>query len=154
MIAGWAVQNEKHVRELVDLFLHDEKLVTQRIAWILSHVADKNPGLILPYFKVLIDKVQEKGVHVAVKRNVARILEFAEIPEDLHGAAMNLCFDLLVDPKETVAVRCNCMTVLANLSTKYPEIKNELRLIIEDALNGETTAGFRSRAGRTLKQIA
>jgi dihydroorotase len=95
--------------------------------------------------------MNEPGVHVAVKRNVVRTLQYVDIPETLHGEVMNTCFDLLADPSETVAVRVFSMTVLDRLSAQYPEIRQELKVIIEDVLEQGCTAAFRARARIVLK---
>src|SRR5690606_26473068 len=121
-----------------------------RAAWILNTVAEKYPMLIAPHIEAMVAKIQEAGVPVAAKRNVIRILQFIDIPEPVHGPVMQICFDWLADPSETVALRCFSMSVLAKLAHIYPEIAPELRLIIEDELSREPTAGFRARARMVL----
>ena len=148
-IAGWIGDDAERFRELMQLFLTDIYRVVQRAAWIVSMVAEKQPALIIPYLEAMVGKVGEQGVPVAVKRNVVRILQHIDIPEGIHGEVMNMCFDLLNDPKETVAVRAFSMTVLGNLAKAYPEIKQELRAVIEDILEHSPTAGMRSR-GRSV----
>lgn len=151
-IANWIDQNSKHFAALMNLFLGNEKIVVQRSAWILSICTDSYPELAMPYLKQLIAQCYKVGIHVAVKRNVTRILAHITISPEIHEAAMNLCFELLSNPKETVAVRCWSMDILTQLSITYPEIKSEIRHIIEDALeHQEITAGFKSKAYKTLK---
>lgn len=150
-IADWIGSDKKRLAQLMDIFLHDEHKVVQRAAWVLRMVYDKHPKNVLPYLEQLINKMNEPGVHVAVKRNVVGILQDVAIPESLQGQVMNTCFDMLADPKETIAVRCHSMTVLDNLSKTYPEIRQELVTIIQDQLEQETTAGFKSRAKKILK---
>ncbi|MBC8173897.1 MAG: hypothetical protein H7X71_08330, partial [Chitinophagales bacterium] len=82
-----------------------------------------------------------------------RILQNIEIPKSLLGMAATICFELLADINEPVAIRCFSMTVLANISEKEPDIKNELRLLIEEQLPFGT-AGFKSRARKVLKSIS
>ena len=65
---------------------------------------------------------------------------------------MDICFKYLGSPKEALAVKVFSMSVLGNLAKKYPEIKSELKLIIEDQLP-EQTAGFKSRAKKVLDQL-
>jgi hypothetical protein len=65
---------------------------------------------------------------------------------------MNLCFDYIISPKEKPAVKAFSLTVLQNLSRQYPEIKNELRTIIETQWDNESPA-FRSRARKILKEL-
>jgi hypothetical protein len=65
---------------------------------------------------------------------------------------MDTCFRYIASPDETVAVKAFSLTILHNLSHQYPEIKNELKLVIEERWNYETAA-FRSRAKKILKNI-
>src|SRR4051812_42542277 len=115
-IAKWVGRDEKRFAEFMQLFLAGEYRVTQRAAWILSVVAEKHYQMAAPYLERMVKRMNEPGVHVAVKRNVVRILQFIEIPEALHSEVMNTCFELLADPKETIAVRAFSMTVLGNLA--------------------------------------
>jgi hypothetical protein len=152
-IAKWIGRDEKRFAEFMQLFLAGEYRVTQRAAWILSVVAEQHYQMTAPYLERMVKRMNEPGVHVAVKRNVVRILQFIEIPEALHSEVMNTCFELLADPKETIAVRAFSMTVLGNLAQLYPDIKYELRAIIEDELMHEPSAGFKARAKKILAML-
>ena len=153
-IAKWIGKNEERFEVLINLFLYDEYRVTQRVAWVLSVVAEKHYEMAKPYLSNMVARMNEPGVHVAVKRNVVRILQFLEVPKELHGDVMNTCFDFLADPKETIAVRAFSMTVLANLAKHYPDIKQELVSVIQDQLEyDEVSAGFKSRAKKTLQAL-
>lgn len=152
-IAKWIGKKPDRFAMFIDLFLHDEYKVVQRAAWVLSVVAEKHYELAEPWLSQMIAKMQEPGVHVAVKRNVVRILQFLEIPEELHGDVMNVCFDMLADPKETIAVRAFSMTVLANLAKHYPDIKHELIAMIESQLESGASAGFTNRGLKTIAAL-
>jgi hypothetical protein len=65
---------------------------------------------------------------------------------------MDICFTYIADPQEKVAVKAFSLTILENLSHQYPEIRNELKLIIEERWEHETAA-FRSRAKKILKAL-
>ena len=95
--------------------------------------------------------LDKKDAHVAVKRNIMRLLQDIEIPKPLYGTLTDKCFALL-DPKETIAVRVFSMTVLANIAKQEPDLKKELRIVIEDQLP-YGSAGFLSRARKVLKEI-
>ncbi|MES2478996.1 MAG: hypothetical protein V4561_07910 [Bacteroidota bacterium] len=153
-IAMWIGKDIKRFDCLMQLFFGDDFIVVQRSAWILSICTDSCPELAFPYLKQMIKYCYKDGIHVAVKRNVTRVLAHIIIPDELHEAAMNLSFELLADQKETVAVRCWSMDILMQLSANYPDIKNELKNIIEDAMeHQELTAGFKSKARRILKSL-
>lgn len=153
-IAGWIGGKPARLEQLIGLFLHGDRQTVQRSAWILRFVSDSHPGLITPFLPQMIDKMRESGVHVAVKRNVLAILQTRDIPESLHATLMNTCFDFLSDPTEAVAVRCFSMTVLANLAQTYPDLGQELSVLVADILEHETSAGLKARSKRTLKEIS
>ena len=153
-LAGRIGDHPARFAALVDLLLRDEYRVVQRAAWIISMVAAAHPALVTPHLPALVTCMEEPHLPAAVKRNVVRILQHITIPEALHGQVMHICFGLLENPEETIAVRAFSMTVLANLAVTYPDIKGELRLVIQEVLaHGGSTAGIRSRAGKVLAAI-
>ena len=138
--------------ELMELFLGDEYRVTQRAAWLVSHCVDAHPWLIRKHLKSVIKNLQ-KPVHVAVKRNTVRILQFMEIPEDLMGLTAEICFKFLNSGKETIAVKANAMTVLYTIVKKYPELKEELEISIQEQMPFGS-AGFKSRGRKILQALS
>lgn len=154
LIRDWIGHNPHRFESLMLLFLNDNHRVVQRCAWVLSLCADKNPELIVPYIDEMLAVCSKPNVHVAVRRNVTRIFQNFPIPQNQHEALMNLCFECLMNPNETVAVRCFSMEILCNLSQVYPELKNELVNIIEDALaHQELSAGFIAKSKRSLNRL-
>ncbi len=151
-IVNWIGTDQRRYDELVRLFLHDEYLVIQRTGWPLSEIAVKYPLMIKKHLGKLLKHVQKPGLHEAVKRNTVRLLQETDIPKKYHGEVMNLCFDYLVSPTEKPAVKASSLTVLEHLSRQYPEIKQELKTIIEDRWDLETAA-FRSRGRKLLKVL-
>ena len=152
-IVQWIGNDPEKIRKLIDILLNDEYRVVQRAAWIMSDVAKIHPDLMLKHIPVLVEKLKDTKAHIAVKRNVYRVLQFVELPEAIHGDLMNDCFESLMNPREALAVRAFAMSILARLVKTYPEISNELRLIIEDALQHEAAASFKSRAKKVLNQL-
>ena len=65
---------------------------------------------------------------------------------------MNNCFSFIESNTTAVAIRAFSFTTLYNLSKLYPEIENELKLVIEERWNNETAA-FKSRAKKILKEL-
>lgn len=152
-IAGWIGNNASRFRQLMQLFLEDEYRVVQRSAWIIGFVAMKHPALLAPHLPAMVARMDDAGTPAAVKRNVLRILQYVSIPATLQGAVMNSCFRFLEDPEEPVAVKAFSMSILAGLAKDYPDIKNEIRLLVEDQLETNPTPGIRSRAKKVLKAI-
>ena len=137
---------------LVELFFGDEYRITQRAAWPLSYCVRAHPELIDPYFKRLLDNLERPGNPVAVTRNTVRLLQDVSIPRKFHGRVMKICFDFIQAVETPVAVKAFSLTILSHLAADYPDICGELKLIIEEQWE-HSTAAFRSRAKKVLKQI-
>ena len=137
---------------LADLFFKGEYRITQRAAWPLSYCVRAHPGLIGPYFKPLLDNLNRKDIPVAVTRNTVRLLQDVTIPKKYHGRVMSTCFDFLQSPEAPIAVKAFSLTILSNLSKEYPDIRAELKLIIDEQWEHMTPA-IRSRWKKALKEM-
>jgi len=152
-IVQWIGRDTGRIAALIDIFIRDEYRVVQRAAWIVSDVGRLHPELMQPHIPSLVQRLEDKGTHIAVKRNVYRLMQYLELPEAVHAPLMNSCFASLADPREALAVRAFAMSILARLAGIYPEIGQELRLIIEDSLQHEAAPSFKSRARKVLQQL-
>lgn len=151
-IANHACSGKQYFKELMKCFMSEEYRLAQRAAWSVGWAARKKPEMVRPYIKDLVCVLQKKEVHKAVVRNAVRVLEALEIPETFHGDVMNACFGFIETPSTPAAIKAFSLTTLANLSHTYPEIKAELKLIIEERWETETPA-FRSRGKKILDGI-
>lgn len=151
-IVNWVSNNQQRFDELFDLFLHDEYRVVQRAGWPISYCVIAHPEFIHKHWKKLINNLKKPNLHNAVKRNSIRLMQDLEIPEKFHGEILDICFKYLESPTESLAVKVFSMAVLGNFAELYPDIKTELKLLIEDQLPNQT-AGFKSRGKKVLKQL-
>ncbi|MEQ8415379.1 MAG: hypothetical protein RIB71_12970 [Imperialibacter sp.] len=143
--------DEEKFTEVMDIFFSGPYRITHFSAHLLGKCCDLHPHLILPYLGKMIDLLDE-NVHDSLKRNILRTMQFIDVPEEHWDKTVQYCFELLQSKKEPVAVKVFGMTVLANLCQKLPELKNELRIIIEDQMP-YGSAGFRSRGSKILKKL-
>ena len=145
---------DSHVRfkALIQVFLAGPYSVTQRAAWPLSYCVENHPSLIQPHLNVLLDHLKQPGLHDAVKRNTIRLLQFIEVPKRLQGKTADICFTYFNNKKEAIAIRVFSMTVLSNIAQQNPDLKRELKMIIEDELP-MASAAFLSRARKVLKLL-
>lgn len=149
-IVGWVGKNQRRFDQLLLLVLSDEYRVAQRASWPLSELAMLQPQLFHSSLDVLIDNLERRELHNAVKRHTMRILETIAIPLKLHGKVMKLCFEFVESPSEAVAVKAYALTILGKLATDYPDIIPEIFLLIEEQMPTQTPA-FKSRAKHLLK---
>jgi hypothetical protein len=82
-------------RSLLDLALTGRDPMAWRAAWILDGVAEKHPGLATPHVGEIIRKLpglKSKGT----LRSMLRLLCRYEIPEEVQGLLIDLCFSYLI----------------------------------------------------------
>lgn len=150
-IVRYIDSDQDRFNSLITIFLEGSHRVTQRAAWPMSYCVMNHPFLINPHYKTVLKSLAKPGIHDAVKRNIMRLLQFVEIPRQHQGSVIEHSFRLM-DPKEPIAVRVFAMTVLANLARQHPDLKKELKLIIEDQLPF-ASAAYLSRSKKILRQL-
>lgn len=148
-IVEFVGDDSKRFAELMKLFFAGDYRLTQRAAWPMNYCAERHPKLILPYLPKLLACLNREDMHVAVKRNVMRLLQYIEIPKRLTGKVYSQAVDLLDNADEPIAVRCFAMTVAARIAKSEPDLLNELRLIVSKHLP-HSTAAFKVRAKQVL----
>lgn len=153
-ICKYIRSNAHKFAKLMKIFLSNDYRLAQRASWVVNYCTEKNPKLILPYLDKIVDNLEKTEVHDAVKRNALRAMQFIEIPSKHLGKATDSCFKILMDENEAVAVRVFAMTVIYNISEKEPDIKNELKICIEQLLTLPHKPAIASRGKKTLKLLA
>lgn len=148
-IVNYVGDDPERFRELMTVFLGNEYRPTQRAAWAVSNCAERHPELIKPYLARLIRLLELRDGHDAVRRNVARLLQFVDIPSRLRGRVFELCYELVDDPHQPIAVRVFALSVAAKAADFEPDLMNELRLMTSKYMPN-ASAGFRARARKVF----
>ena len=151
-IANWIGNNKVRFEELMDLFLYSEYRITQRAAYAMLFVSDKHIDLFQPYIGVLLNNLESRKVHIAVKRNTIRLFQNLHIPKKFQGQAVAICFEYLESATEAIAVKCFAMKVLANICESEPELIPELKILVENQYP-YGSAGFQARSKHIFKQL-
>jgi hypothetical protein len=144
-IVRYVGSDERKFAVLMDIFFNGEYRMTQRSAWAVNYCVQYHPELIKPYLNKCIDLLPKREAHVAVRRNVVRLLQYVEIPEKLKGKVYSHCLDLIDDLKEALAVKVFAVTVATRIARKEPSLVNELQLVVKKHLP-HTTVAFHKRA--------
>ncbi len=151
-LTNYVGNSDARMKALIAVYLEGPYIVTQRAAWPLSLCAENHPELIVPHLKKLLDFLSKLGIHDSVKRNTIRLLQFIDIPKRNSGQIAELCFEYLQSKQEPIAVRVFSMTVLSKIMRDEPDLRNELKMIIEDQMPYSSPA-FISRGRKVLKEI-
>jgi hypothetical protein len=153
-IANYIGADEERFAILVNIFLRGQYIHTQKAGWVLSECADSYPFLIIPYFRNFIQKIQEPMASDSVKRNIVRVWQYIDIPDEYIDDIYGICFSF-INSNEAIAIRVFSMTVCYHIARKIPELKQELRLIVEDVLmkNQDGSAAILSRGKKILTDL-
>ncbi len=151
-IVAWVGRSTERFDELFYLFLNDEYRVVQRAAWPVSNCVIAHPEFITKRWTNLLKNLNKPNLHVSVKRNTVRLIQQVDIPKKYQGEVMDICFNYVASPTETVGVKAFSLSILGNLAAQYPEIIPEIKLLIVDQLPLQTAA-FKSRAKKFLKDF-
>ncbi|MFT6964095.1 MAG: hypothetical protein ACJAWV_003835 [Flammeovirgaceae bacterium] len=143
----------KLLKEFLEIFLGEDSRLTQRASWVLRFLGDDFPEQLQPHKAKLIANLRKTN-HDAVRRNTLRFFEkeSEEIPEESEGEMADLCFEFLGSKTEPIAVKVFAMTVLYKITLKFPELQNELKILIEDQMP-YGSKGFQSRGKKVLKLL-
>ncbi|HEY0434308.1 MAG TPA: hypothetical protein VGC95_10575 [Chitinophagaceae bacterium] len=147
-VARWVGGIQSRFDELFVIFIDAGYRLNQRAAAALAICIAKHPKVIKKHLPALVS-LHRQSPNVSLKRNSLRLLQAVEIPENLQGDLMDVCFDYIAAKGEPVAVKAFALTILVRMSAYHPDIRRELRLLVERQLPHETAA-FRARARKFL----
>lgn len=151
-IAQFVGEDAHRFRALMNLMLANEPLVAQRAAYAVNIACEACPGLVKPYVRQLLDVLQ-RPVHEGVQRNSIRIMQFCDLPKNLHGRITQEMFDRIGDPRRAIAQRAFAITVGERMVRLYPELQGEFRQLLANALRTYPGPAVRSRAIKALTAL-
>lgn len=133
LIAKWALSSKENLKMLIDIFRFGDFKTTQRAGYAILKSFDIEPEAfnqyLIPLFEYMIGEGAHK--HVAVKRNIFRMFEVVKIPSEIEGKLFQKCIDFLIDKNEADAIRSSAIIIGFRIAKNYPELKNELKLLVE-----------------------
>jgi len=151
MISDLVIQKPELFQELVDIYLENKEPVSRRAIWVVDTVTEKLPQLLDPFIERIILKLPEFK-HDGLKRNTLRMLSRSSIPKSQSGLIINICFDWLISPAESVAVKVFAMDILYRFSSIEKDLRKELADSIEWRIQ-EETPGFKCHGKKILKKL-
>lgn len=147
------------LRDLLDISLEKDKVVSFRAAWVFETIVLKDSRLLeglLPQFFGNI-RMQKNW---SCLRSYSKILMYLTadkntvypLSQDIEEELIEYAFQWVIDPKCPVAVLVNCLDILNNLSKKHSWIKEELLAQIHYFQQMKPSPALLSRTNRILKK--
>ena len=111
------------------------------------------PYLLKKHWAKLIRVLKEDSRHPAVHRNILRMFERQEVPEEYVALVLDTCFRFTVSEARPAAVRAYSITVAASICARYPELAAEFRLILDDLSRLPQQPAIKVRVREALKLL-
>ncbi len=121
--------------------------------WWFRLARIKGQALFSPTLLEWFDYLAERDCHVAIKRNIVRLLQFQEIPEENQSKLFDHCMQFIRSPEEPIAIKAFSMGIVANLFRHFPELSQEAIICIEDLLSLDVSPGIKARGKGVLKKL-
>lgn len=150
-VVEYVGNSKKRMKALMFFFFHENLQYCQRSSWSVGHIGIENHKLVQPYLQAMV-KTLDNPKHDAVVRNVLRIFEDVDIPEELEGYLCDKCFEYVENPKYAVALRAFGLTVLQKIARSYPELQAELVALVKEIIP-TGTAAIKVRGRRVLEEF-
>lgn len=151
-VVALAANNPKRYQELVEIIKKNETPYSEKAAWAMTHCFDEKLGFFTDYFADFTQILADSAYSDSVKRNIVRVLQFQEIPEEFQGSIIDSCFHLVTKKDTAVAVKAFALGILENMVKLYPELTNELVACIEDLLPN-ASSGLKNRGQHILRRL-
>lgn len=148
--AQYIIDNNIPLLELVPL-IDFEHPVGMRFSWIIGELCSLKPTIVFPVISYLFlksDSIQIKNFD----RSLAKMFALVGVPGEIEGMAIDQLFKWLTDPKITVSTKHFALWALENQLKKHPDLKNELKIVLEEQLH-KNTAAFAKLVTKTLKKL-
>jgi hypothetical protein len=140
-------------KELAKLVFGTDKILQQRAAWPFSEIILTHHNWLKAYWKKCAEVLKDESLHEALHRNLLRCLQVVEIPEDYQASILDTCLKAIMSERRAIAVRAFSISVAAAICKEQPELKRELRLILNELAQRPMNAALRVRVKRALKVL-
>ena len=149
MWASQIIDKNIDIKYLSNLLKCEQK-VALRFLWLLSDIGISNPKKLfieLPYLLELLEKHS-----LNFKTSLASYWLIAGVPIEDEGRAIDLLFQWLNSNETNVTIKSRSCLVLLNITKKYPDLKNELKLCLINQIDNHST-DFRKRVSKLLIEL-
>lgn len=138
------------IKTLQELIL-DERKTAMHFSWLLGGICMSQPSYLRPSLVYFFEKRHEVKF-INFDRSLAKFFFYAGIPSEIEGTVIDVLFNWLDMAGISVSTKCYAMKSLVEVVQNYPDLKNELVLIIDNQL-GKNSSSFDQLAKGVLQKL-
>ncbi len=144
------LENNISLAELADLLKCDKKIAT-RFLWLLSELGMTYPDKLFTELPFLLRFCE--NANPVYLQSFANYWRFAGVPEENEAEVIEILFHWILSPEINVTIKSRAIFVLFELTKKYPELKSEMRLCLEDQKDNYSK-DFQKRVEKVLIELS
>lgn len=148
-LAKEILQNNTDLRTLFPLLQADKK-TAHHFLWLISDIGLLDKTYLHGYLPELLQFM--KTCNQTYQASMSNWWRIAGVPEENEGEAIDLLFQWVLSNEVTPTIKMRAFEVLVRLCKKYPDIKQELKICLEEQ-RGRYTVDFGKRVGKMLESI-
>lgn len=152
-LAEHVCEDPTQLKTLFDIYLKGDQTMQRRAAWALGHAAEIQPSLFKKYYPVLIEQLNKSGQHQSIYRCAFKCMEETELPEKYLSQVFDLSLRYLSSEFYEAAVRAFAIAVAARCAKPYPELSNELKLVLNTLIQESQSPAIKVRVRNALKYL-
>ncbi|HRX31686.1 MAG TPA: hypothetical protein P5349_07320 [Tenuifilaceae bacterium] len=160
-LASFFASSSQSIDQLVMLATDNNPMLAFHSAWVLENCLLSNSDLLNRYSPKLLE-VFPCIVNNSVKRHISKLLSlwifgFDDLSErvaegrEAFQQLAETCFDWVLSPSTPVAVKANCLKILARVSPYFQWVKDELPNVVR-LVGIDASPGIKSISKKVLKE--
>lgn len=147
-------------KDIIGLCGHQNPQIAFRASWTLESIAYRNPEIFLFHLSDFLSlyptitnhSVQRCFTKIMMQLTDEKFMRKAMFKASVFDECLTVSFDWLLNPETPVAVQCNALDIIFQLSPYHDWIIEELAIILEQKLVSNSPA-LLSRSKKILKRI-
>jgi len=148
--AFFIIENKIDIKAL-SILLQSDKKTGLRYAWLLSEIGQLNADSLFAELPYLL-KLSEQIDHFYFIESFATYWLIAGVPNENESQAIELLFGWVLSNEINVTTKFRALQVLVQLCNKFPELKNELFICLEDQ-EGKQSKDFEKKIKKVLIEL-
>lgn len=139
---------------VLEIACRDIKQISARAGSVIARCLEKDKTLIKPHVDFIIKHLNNCKID-GTKRCLLKALTFCKNLEQNENAGIlvDICFNYIINPKESIAVKAYSMHILFDIAQAIPDLKRELKDTISTILP-EASTGIKTLGKKLLKKLA
>jgi len=146
------IQNDsKEFKECIKIAASTNQPQAWRATWILNHAFNENDDRVTKYFPQLFH-VLENTID-GHQREILKLLSKINLKEEQEGLMFDVSLNIWESVGKIPSVRIEAFRFLARIAGKYPELKNELKFVLQEHYLEPLSPGIRGSVRKIWKEL-